>query len=220
MRQNNEKWIKGGRRKIRFIIAFNRPLTHEEINQKLHLSNNDTMRLQDWIDRDLVVCKTPSIYKGRIYELTPKGKRLRSIFIKCINPDLERSILTNAKSTKEYLNPPKNLDLYKYAKVVASPCLKIPVLDVLNDNWQRLVDEYIGRGIKKRFIPGIYTNLKSRNLPVNWSNLIDCLKEMSEIGVVEIRHMRKRKNYFKLTSDGIIIKDWIRKVRVLEMVNS
>lgn len=217
MRQNNKKWIKGGKRKIRFIIAFNRPLTHDEINQKLHLSNNDTMRLQDWIDRGLVVCRTPSINKGRIYELTLKGKRLRSTFIKCISPDLARSILTDAKSTKEYLNPLKKLNLHKYAKVIASPSLKIPVLDVLDDKWHRMVDEYIGRGIKKRFIPGIYTNLKSKNLSVNWSNLIDCLKEMADIGVIEIKRMRRRKNYFRLTRDGIIIKDWIHKIRVLEL---
>ncbi len=206
-----------GAQKTKFLIVFNRPLSHSEINYKLNLSYNNSIKLREWLTRKIIQCKTPNITKGRIFDLTIKGKRLRRLLLKNLPNDRVINILHSANSSWDYISPPKNLDYFKYAKVVASPHLKTQLLEILCDTWQRAVDEYIGRGINSRLIPGIYTRVKEKNLPVNWSNLIDGLKEMIQLNLIEIKSEDSRKNYFKLSDDGIIIKNWIHKIRRIEM---
>ena len=197
------------------MAAFNRLLTQSEMKWKLGLSENDDINLGEWVRRGLIVCKTPKITKGRIYELTQRGLRARKQLLESLGEEERTGVLKDPHNTYSYFKLPRGMNLIKYAKIIASRKLRIRVLSVLGHEWRRVVDEYVGKGEEKIHEPGIKSLLKRRGMEVSRSNLIDGLKEMIRIGVVEVKREKSRRNYYRLTEDGSIIKKWLLRIELI-----
>ena len=209
-------WVKKGKRRIKLLAAFNRLLTQSEMKSKLTLSQNDDIKLGEWIKRDLILCKTPKITKGRVYDLTQRGLRARKQLLASLDEKERTNLLKDTHSTQNYYKPPKGMNLMKYAKIIASRKLRIPIFAILEHECRRVVDEYTGRGEDKIRRPGIKSLLKHKGIEISRSNLIDGLKEMIRIGVTEVRREGYRKNYYGLSEDGkIIMKGFLR----IELMN-
>ena len=74
---------------------------------------------------------------------------------------------------------------------------------------------WYGKGEEKEYRPGIQSLLKQKKAELSWSNLVDQLKEMTKIGVIEVRREKSRKNYYRLSEDGRIIKKWLHKIKLI-----
>jgi DNA-binding PadR family transcriptional regulator len=209
-------WVKKGKRRMKFLVAFNRVLTQSEMKSKLGLSENDDINLGEWVRRGLIVCKSPRISKGRIYDLTPRGLRVRKQLLDSFNEKEGIGVLKDTRHTYSYFKLPRGMNVKKYAKIIASRKLRMRVLAVLGHEWRRVVDEYVGKGEEKIHEPGIKSLLKRRGIEVSRSNLIDGLKEMIRIGVVEVKREKSRRNYYRLSEDGNIIKKWLL---LIELIN-
>ena len=190
-------------------------MIQSEIKWKLGLSDNDDFKLREWIERGLAVCAIPKMTKGRLYDLTQRGARVRKQLLTSINEKERTRLLEEMHSTYSHFKPPRKMNLAKYSKVIASPKLKLPILAVLDSEWKRAVNEHVGKGEEKTLKPGIQSLLKNRKVEVNWSNLVDQLKEMTEIGVIEVKREKGRKNYYRLNEDGRIIKKWLHKINLI-----
>jgi hypothetical protein len=207
--------VKKGKRRIRLLTAFNRLLTQSEIKSKLTLSQNDDTKLGEWIKRGLIACKTPNITKGRVYDLTDRGLKARKQLLASLDEKQRTYLLKDTHSTYSYFKPPKGMNVMKYAKIMASRKLRIPIFAILEHECRRVVDEYAGKGEDKIRRPGIKSLLKHKGIEISRSNLIDGLKEMIKIGVTEVKREGYRRNYYGLTEDGKIIMKWFLKIELL-----
>lgn len=208
-------WVKKGKRRIKLLAAFNRLLTQSEMRSKLTLSQNDDIKFGEWIKKGLIICKTPNITKGRAYDLTDRGLRARKQLLASLDEKESTTLLKNTHSTYSYFKPPKTMNLVKYAKIVASVKLKIPLLSVLDHEWKRVVDEYTGKGEDKIYAPGIKSLLKHKGIEVSRSNLIDGIKEMIRIRTIQVKQQGYRKKYYRLNQHGRIIKEWLLRIRLI-----
>jgi DNA-binding PadR family transcriptional regulator len=208
-------WVKKGKRRMKFLVAFNRVLTQSEMKSKLELTNNDDVNLGEWVKRGLIICKTPKMTKGRIYDLTQRGLRVRKQLLESFGEKEGTSGLKDDQNTYSYFKLPKGMNLRKYAQIIASRKLRIRVLGVLDNEWKRVVDEYVVEGEDRIHEPGIKSLLKRRGFEVSRSNLIDGLKEMIRIGVVEVKREERRRNYYRLSDDGRIIKAWLLRIELI-----
>jgi len=197
------------------LAAFNRLLTQSEMKWKLGLRENDDFKTGEWARRGLVVCRTPNMTKGRVYDLTQRGLRARKQSSQSLSKKERADLLKETHSTSSYFKPPKGMDLIKYAKVITSKKLRTPILAILEHECRRVVDEYIGRGEEKIRRPGIKSLLKHKGIEVSRSNLIDGLKEMIKIGVTEVKRDGYRKNYYGLSEDGKLIMKWLLRIELL-----
>ena len=197
------------------MAAFNRLLTQSEMKWKLGLSQNDDFKSGEWVRRGLVVCRTPNMTKGRVYDLTQRGLRARKQLLESLSEKERADLLKNTHSTCSYSNPPKGIDLEKYAKVITSKKLRTPIFAILEHECRRVVDEYTGRGEDKIRRPGIKSLLKHKGIEISRSNLIDGLKEMIKIGVTEVKRDGYRKNYYGLSEDGRTIMKWLLRIELL-----
>jgi len=208
-------WVKKGKRRIKFLAAFNRLLAKSEMKWKLGLTENDDIKLAEWIKRGLIVCKTPKITKGRLYDLTQRGLRTRKQLLASLDEKERADLLKDTHSTQSYYKPPEGMNLMKYAKVMASRKLRIPIFVILEYECRRVVDEYTGKGEEKIHRPGIKSLLKHKGIEISRSNLIDGLKEMIRMGVTEVRREGYRKNYYGLSEDGKKIMKWLLRIELM-----
>jgi hypothetical protein len=208
-------WVKKGKRRTKFLVAFNRVLTQSEMKSKLGLTENDDVNLEEWVKRGLIICKTPKITKGRIYDLTQRGLRARKQLLKSLSHQEGTVVLKDNHNTYSYFKLPRGMNLKKYAKIIASSKLRVRVLAVMGYEWMRVVDEYVGVAEENTHKPGIKSLLKRRGVEVSRSNLIDGLKEMIRIGVVEVKREKSRRNYYRLSEDGSIIKKWLLRIELI-----
>jgi len=197
------------------LAAFNRLLTQSEMKSKLTLSQNDDIKLGEWIKKGLIICKTPNITKGRVYDLTQRGLRARKQLLASLDEKERANLLKNTHSTYSYYKPPKGMNVTKYAKIMASKKLRIPIFAVLEHECRRVVDEYAGRGEERVHRPGIKSLLKHKSIEISRSNLIDGLKEMIKLGVTQVRREGYRRNYYGLTEDGKIIMKWLLRIELM-----
>jgi DNA-binding PadR family transcriptional regulator len=208
-------WVKKGKRRMKFLVAFNRVLTQAEMKSKLGLAENDDVNLGEWVKRGLIICKTPKITKGRIYDLTQRGLRARKRLLESFSEEEGKGVLKDTHNTFSYFQLPRGINLKKYAKIIASRKLRVRILAVLGPEWIRVVDEYVGKREEKIHEPGIKSLLKRRGMEVSRSNLIDGLKEMVRIGVVGVKREESRRNYYRLSEDGSIIKKWLLRIELI-----
>jgi len=71
-------WVINGSQKRKIIKALDKPRIPTRIKEKTKLSlNNVSDVLREFRKKKIVKCMNPEEKKGRIYELTSKGMRIR-----------------------------------------------------------------------------------------------------------------------------------------------
>ena len=70
-------FIKRSKNRYKVLMAFSFPEIPSRIARKINLSLNTTSRaIRELEKREFLICKTPNIKIGRIYQITEKGKKI------------------------------------------------------------------------------------------------------------------------------------------------
>ena len=79
MKQNsNYIWVLRGKQRKKIIKALNKPKIPTQIKEETRLSlNNVSDVLRAFQKKKIARCLNPKEKTGRLYELTPKGMRIR-----------------------------------------------------------------------------------------------------------------------------------------------
>lgn len=73
-------WVIRGSQKKKIIKIMNKPKIPTEIKEQTKLSlNNVSDVLREFKKKKIVKCLNPKEKTGRLYELTPKGMRIREM---------------------------------------------------------------------------------------------------------------------------------------------
>ena len=79
MQQNsNYTWVLRGKQRKKIIKALNKPKIPTQIKEETRLSlNNVSDVLRAFQKKKIAYCLNPKEKTGRLYELTPRGMRIR-----------------------------------------------------------------------------------------------------------------------------------------------
>ena len=117
-------YLKKGACRRAVLIAFDRPQTPTELKKKTKVKEDYITRLlREFRKLGLIECLNNSELSGRIYRLTPKGRRLRNILCKKL------------ENYKPYKEPDKDFDWMAYAKVMRGKQRKAVFL-VMDTVWR------------------------------------------------------------------------------------
>ncbi len=78
--EEDYSWVVRGSQKKKIIKAMTKPKIPTEIKEETKLSlNNVSDVLREFRKKKIVKCLNPKEKTGRLYELTPKGMRIREM---------------------------------------------------------------------------------------------------------------------------------------------
>lgn len=81
MKWTTYSFVIRGKTRKRIFLALENPKTPSQIATELRLSTTHVSRaLKELSDKGLVKCLTPAEKFGRIYDLTPTGRKLLNVF--------------------------------------------------------------------------------------------------------------------------------------------
>jgi len=78
--EEDYSWVVRGSQKKKIIKVMNKPKIPTEIKEETQLSlNNVSDVLREFKKKKIVKCLNPKEKTGRLYQLTPKGMRIREM---------------------------------------------------------------------------------------------------------------------------------------------
>ena len=81
--EEDYSWVVRGKQRKKVIKALGKPRIPTQIKEEAHLSlNNVSDVLRELRKKKIVKCLNPKDKTGRLYELTPKGMRIREMLEK------------------------------------------------------------------------------------------------------------------------------------------
>jgi len=81
--EKDYSWVVRGKQRKKVIRVMSKPKIPTEIKEDSELSlNNVSDILRDFKEKKIAKCLNPRAKTGRIYELTPKGMRIREMLEK------------------------------------------------------------------------------------------------------------------------------------------
>ena len=78
--EKNYSWVIRGKQKKKIIKVMNKPKIPTQIKEETHLSlNNVSDVLNEFRKKKIAKCLNPKEKTWRLYELTPKGMRIKEM---------------------------------------------------------------------------------------------------------------------------------------------
>src|SRR3989338_2997502 len=175
-------YLKKGACRRAVLIAFDRPQTPTELKKKTKVKEDYITRLlREFRGLGLIECLNNSELSGRIYRLTPKGRRLRNILCKKL------------ENYKPYKEPDKDFDWMAYAKVMRGKQRKAVFL-VMDTVWRTR------EGIRRKAL--------EINNKIWRPNSYEVLNDLLKAELIETTWERN-KAYYRLSETGAKLKELI-----------
>ena len=175
-------YLKRGVCRRAVLLAFDRPQTPTELTERTRIKEDYVNRLvRELRKRGLIECLNNNEISGRIYRLTPKGRRLRIVFCKGL------------ENYKPYKEPDRDFDWTAYSKVMRGKQRKAIFL-VMDTAWRTR------EGIRRKALE-INKNIWRPN---SYEVINDLLKTRLIETVQE-----NNKIYYRLTEMGTKLKELI-----------